>query len=76
MQKPTRRNRSRRTCTRYKTVGRLTQNALSGSNTKPFSGRLKGRKLKPGRYRAKLTATDAAANRSNTATARFRIARG
>ncbi|HET8821953.1 MAG TPA: hypothetical protein VFM57_10435 [Thermoleophilaceae bacterium] len=40
-----------------------------------FSGRIGRRKLRPGVYRARFVAADAAGNRSRTATVRFRIVR-
>jgi plastocyanin len=39
------------------------------------SRKLRLRRLKPGRYRATLTATDAAGNKGRSATARFRVSR-
>ena len=61
-------------CTRYSTVGTLTRNARAGTNRTRFTGRLGKRALRPGRYRALITATDAAGNRSARRSARFRIA--
>jgi hypothetical protein len=46
-----------------------------GANTIPFSGRIGTRALAPGRYRATITATDAAGNRSAVKRASFSIAR-
>ena len=74
--KPTARNSNRRRCTRYRTVGRLAQNGAAGLNVKHFSGKLSGRKLKPRRYRARVTAKDAAGNRSKTKTVSFRVVTG
>jgi hypothetical protein len=59
---------------RYRTVGALSRSAMSGPNVVRFSGRLGRRALRPGRYRVRITATDAAGNRSAPRTARFRIA--
>jgi hypothetical protein len=46
-----------------------------GANRIRFSGRLRGRALKPGRYVAVLSATDAAGNRSAPVRVRFRVLR-
>ena len=60
----------------YRTLAKLTRNAASGTDRVRFTGRLGKRALRPGRYRALLTATDAAGNRSARRTTRFRIVRG
>jgi hypothetical protein len=73
--KPTRKLRRAKRCTRYVRSGTLTRAAKAGANKVPFSGRIGKRKLKPGRYRALLRATDAAGNRSLTKKLRFRIVR-
>jgi len=57
-------NRRRRSCARYARVGRFAQSARAGANTKRFSGKIARKKLKPGRYRVTLVATDAAKNTS------------
>jgi subtilisin-like proprotein convertase family protein len=57
--------------TRVRTT--LTRQGSAGANTLRFSGRVGRRKLRPGAYRAQFTATDAAGNRSRTATVRFTI---
>ena len=44
-----------------------------GANTLEFSGRIGRRALKRGRYRAVITATDAAGNRSAAKSVRFRV---
>jgi hypothetical protein len=47
----TRRNRRARRCTRYVTMsGSFTITGKAGTNTFRFTGRLKGKRLKPGRY--------------------------
>jgi Tol biopolymer transport system component len=49
--KPTRKNRHRRRCTRYKSLrGSFTYKGHIGRNRFRFTGRLRRRKLKPGRY--------------------------
>jgi hypothetical protein len=60
--------------TRYRTIGTLSRTAASGANSTRFSGRLRKRALRPGRYRVRITATDTAGNRSARRTTRFRIA--
>ncbi len=45
----------------------------AGRNEIAFSGRVAGRKLSPGTYRAQLTVTDAARNVSRTATVSFKV---
>ena len=54
-------------------AGKLTRTGKSGLNTIAFSGRIGTRALKAGRYRAVITATDAAGNRSAAKTVGFRI---
>jgi hypothetical protein len=56
-------------------AGKLTRRAQSGRNTIKFSGRMGSRPLKPGRYRAVITAMDAAGNRSAAKRVRFRVLR-
>jgi subtilisin-like proprotein convertase family protein len=71
--KPTRRNRSRRRCARYKRAGAFRQQAVAGRNSKAFSGRIGRKSLRPGRYRALLVATDATGNKSKSAKVAFRV---
>ncbi len=73
--KPTRRNRARRKCTRYVLVRRFAAQAGTAPTRKKFSGRIGRRSLKPGRYRATLTARDAAGNVSAPRRLRFRVVR-
>lgn len=76
----TRRNRVRRRCIRWVAVTRLARNGPKGANRVPFSGRYRRggrvRELRPGRYRATLTAIDAAGNRSRAKRVRLRIVAG
>ena len=72
--RPTPRLGNAKRCTRYRTIGALSRNGDSGANRTKFTGRLGKRALRSGRYRAIITATDAAGNRSAPRTARFRIA--
>jgi Ca2+-binding RTX toxin-like protein len=54
---------------------RLTRRAKAGARSLAFSGRVKGRTLKPGSYRLRVRATDAAGNRSAVRTVRFKVVR-
>jgi virginiamycin B lyase len=66
--------RGGRRCTLWKSAGRsLTRQGLQGSNSIAFSGRLGRKALAVGSYRALITATDAAGNRSRTAKLGFAI---
>jgi virginiamycin B lyase len=71
----TRGNRSRPRCTRYSSVGTVRADGRQGVNELRFSGRLNGRNLSPGTYRASLTATDAAGNASSVSRATFTVRR-
>ena len=68
-------NRRRPKCTRFVATGRFAVTARAGDNAKKFSGRIGRHALKPGRYRATLTATDAAGNKSAPKRLNFRIVR-
>jgi Ca2+-binding RTX toxin-like protein len=59
-----------------KFLTRLTRRAKAGARSLAFSGRVKGRTLRPGSYRLRVRATDAAGNRSAVRTVRFRVVRG
>jgi hypothetical protein len=73
---PSPRLREAKRCTRYATVGALRRSGAKGTNAVRFSGRIGKRALRPGRYRARISATDTAGNRSGLRSAAFRIARG
>ena len=62
-----------RRCKAWKKIGKITKNVGAGPNKIVFSGRLAGRKLGPGKYRALLKITDTAGNVSSTETLRFRV---
>lgn len=68
--KPRRRTGPR--CARYTTRATLTRSAHAGTNKLPFSGRIRRRPLRPGRYRAVFIATDAASS-SKPQTLAFRV---
>src|SRR4051812_15386179 len=62
--------------TRYRPVrGSFIDAGELGGNRIRFSGRMSGRRLKPGRYRLIALPVDAARNTGNAALARFRVVR-
>ena len=71
--KETRKNRKKPKCTFYSSVGKLTQAGVAGSNTLRFAGKLAGRALKPGKYRATAVATGPTGLRSAAVTAQFTV---
>jgi len=73
--KPTARNRGARRCKRYKRVTTLAANEQAGRQSTAFSGRVKGRALRRGRYRARLVATDALGARSAETRIALRVVR-
>jgi hypothetical protein len=68
--------RHRRRCTRTLPRGALTVTAHAGGSTVRFSGHVRGRRLPPGRYRARLRAHAADGTRSGPAIVTFTIAPG
>ncbi len=64
-----------RRCRAYKRIGSIRQTVSPGRNTIRFSGRIAGRRLRPGRYRALLVITDTAGNVSRTERINFRVLR-
>ncbi len=73
---PTHRNRRARPCTRYVQMrGSFTHRALRGANSCRFTGRLTGKRLRPGKYRLVAGATDRAGNVSVSVEAPFGIRR-
>jgi hypothetical protein len=74
--KPRRSLRHAKRCTRYPVVrGSFTHQGHAGSNTFTFRGRVGGRKLRPGRYRLRALARDAAGRKSQVRRRAFRILR-
>jgi hypothetical protein len=71
--KPAPRLRGRRRCTRLVLTGTLARERRAGQHAIAFSGRLRGRSLKTGRYRAAVRATDARGRKSVRRTASFRV---
>jgi uncharacterized delta-60 repeat protein len=57
-------------------VMKLTRGGLAGGNRVRFSGRVARRALRPGRYRAVVTAKDQAGSRSKRQTVSFRVLAG
>jgi PKD repeat protein len=67
-------NRGRKPCVAYRSAGpALEANGTAGSNTIVFNGKLKGKPLAPGPYRAALIATDAAGQNPDLKTATFTV---
>jgi hypothetical protein len=67
-------NRKRKHCSRYVGVkGSFTHTGKVGANAFGFTGRLRGKKLKPGRYRLVANPRDAAGNTGPAVRARFRV---
>lgn len=62
-------------CSSYVTLATLTRRAHPGANEVAFSGRVRGKALSPGRYRAVFAASPAGAA-SRTRTISFRIVSG
>ena len=56
-------------------MGTLTRKSRKGTNSIVFSGRIGGRALKPGKYKATLTVADTAGNRSKPKTLVFTVVR-
>jgi hypothetical protein len=71
--RPSRKNRKKRKCTRYVIAGRFAVQSAAGPKSHHFSGKIGHRKLKPGRYRVTLAATDAAGNVSAPRRFAFKI---
>lgn len=53
--RPTRKDARKKKCTRLTKVWTLTRTAKAGRNSVPFTGRVKGKALKPGAYQAAFT---------------------
>jgi acid phosphatase type 7 len=60
---------------RYRRVGKFAQAAAAGNNIRPFRCVIGARRLRAGRFRARVVARDPAGNYSTPVKARFRIAR-
>jgi 6-phosphogluconolactonase len=66
-------NAKRKKCPIFKLAGSRSQNAKPGPNSLKWNGKLKGKALSPGSYRAIVVATDQAGGRSAPQTVGFRI---
>ncbi|MFL5868405.1 MAG: Calx-beta domain-containing protein, partial [Thermoleophilaceae bacterium] len=74
--KPTRRNRHKRRCKRFVRVrGSFSHRGGAGRNNFHFSGRMRRRKLAPGRYRLVAVPRDGAGKAGLAVRAKFRIIR-
>jgi hypothetical protein len=74
---PSRKLRHAKKCIRFVKVGTLTRKSQpAATNHVKFSGRIGRRALRPGKYRASITATDPAGNRSKAKQLTFKIVRG
>jgi hypothetical protein len=72
--KPTRRNRTKKACTRgYTNVGTLEQTVASRTGSISFVGLMRGKPLEVGLYRIELTATDVAGNTSKQKNLTLRV---
>ena len=63
----------KKNCNAFRKVGEIRQRVTAGENSIAFNGRVAGRKLKPGKYRASLVITDDAGQVSRTETVNFRV---
>jgi glucose/arabinose dehydrogenase len=74
---PKKAKRKARGCRRYvRMKGGFSRHSKAGPNSFRFTGRLRGRKLRPGRYRLVLVSRDAAGNKSAAKRAKFRVVIG
>jgi 6-phosphogluconolactonase (cycloisomerase 2 family) len=69
-------NRKRKKCTRFNKLGSIRAAGKKGRNRTRFSGKLKGKKLPPGRHCAVAIATDLAGGKSTPRRVSFRIVAG
>jgi hypothetical protein len=72
-QKETAGNAKRPPCRRFIAAGALGDEAAAGNNRLPWAGRLHGRSLRPGAYRATFAAVDAAGNLGPSARTSFTV---
>jgi Ca2+-binding RTX toxin-like protein len=74
--RPTSKNRQARACRRWLRVrGTFVHSGRAGVDRLHFTGRVAGRRLRPGGYRLRVIARDTAGNRSRPRTATFTIVR-
>jgi hypothetical protein len=74
-EKPSKRNRRGKACKLTVALGSFAGPGNAGADSFKFTGRLKGRKLPPGRYKLVLVAKDAAGNKSKSSSKPFKIVR-
>jgi hypothetical protein len=74
--KATRANRKAPRCARFVKVTSLGAQAKAGKQSLPFSGRVRGKPLRPDSYRATIVAKDAGGQTSSPRQVGFRIVRG
>ena len=74
--KPTRANSNAPRCVRFVKATSLTAKEQAGKQSTPFSGLVRGKPLKSGRYRASIVATDSAGQASEPRRVSFRIVSG
>jgi sugar lactone lactonase YvrE len=70
---PGRARRGAKRCTRWRTITSLRRHTAPGPNSIRFAGKVRGRPLKPGRYRGLALATDSVGNMSRPRSAGFRV---
>lgn len=70
---PIKRCKPKRCSFRFKLLGSRSQAAKAGANKLKWNGKLKGKPLRPGAYRATVVATDQVGGRSTPKTVGFRI---
>ena len=64
-----------RRCKKTSKAGTLSLRGKAGANSFKFSGKLGGKRLKPGGYRARITAADAVGNKSGPIVVKFTVRR-
>jgi hypothetical protein len=69
-------NRDRKPCTRFVKTTSLGAQKQGGRQSTPWSGRVRNKPAKPGRYRATIVATDTAGQKSQPHSLGFRIVTG
>ena len=69
----TRANNERKRCALFKKAGVLNAAGRKGRNRNAFTGKLRGRALAPGPYKATAVATDSAKGRSTPTWVSFKI---
>jgi hypothetical protein len=73
--RPTRKNRKRRKCARYRSLGSVTRTGKAGTNSLTIGKRFRNRRVVSGAYRVTLTARDKAGNVSKRLSKSFRVSK-